>query len=209
MSEVRSLRPGDTSDERVALKTVMSNVSDAVWGTPTGAQVQITSGGAELPAITEGSLFSVINHSNPANNGLYREDGGAPTTLAITASKIVGSNPVASGIEPVDFSTDTASANPLVTENGMHLQGAEYLHIYADLGGTLSSVDVSPWFWSDAAEQWFQGAQITFSFAADARFALVETQGENRVYFVVDDVVGAGTFKLWAGYSFTDPGRDG
>ena len=55
-------------------------VSDAVWGAPTGVQVTISSGGAELPAISAGDFFAVRGHSNTQNNGLYKETGGSPTT---------------------------------------------------------------------------------------------------------------------------------
>jgi len=73
-------------------------VTDIVFGTPTGAQVTITSAGTGLPSITAGDYFEIRDHSDPENNGLYLEDGGAPTTGSITASKQTGVNPVANAV---------------------------------------------------------------------------------------------------------------
>lgn len=101
------------------------------------------------------------------------------------------------------------NTDPNVDEVGFHLQGAEHLHVYAEFGGAVTAASVTPWYWSDIAEQWYEGVQISFTAAPGGRFSLVAVQGENRVFFVADSVTGAGTLKLWACYSFSEPGRDG
>src|SRR3990167_4138167 len=79
-----------------------TTVTDAVWGTPTGNEVAITSAGAGLPAITAADFIEVRDHSNPANNGLYVETGGTPSTSSITVTKLTGTlPPVAAASESV------------------------------------------------------------------------------------------------------------
>lgn len=75
-------------------------VTDAVWGTPTAREVEITSAGAELPATSAGDYFEVREHSNTVNNGLYKAKG-TPTTSAITADKVSGAAPAAAVSEAV------------------------------------------------------------------------------------------------------------
>ena len=75
-------------------------VSDAVWGSPTGVTVTITSAGAGLPAVSNTDFFEVRDHSQAVNNGLYRASG-TPTTSSITADKVSGSAPVAASSEAV------------------------------------------------------------------------------------------------------------
>lgn len=69
-------------------------VADAVWGTPTGDDVTITSASAALPAITAGTMFEVSGHTNPVNNGLYVATG-SPTTSSRPATKQSGASPAA------------------------------------------------------------------------------------------------------------------
>jgi hypothetical protein len=76
-------------------------VPDAVWGTPSGATVTITSAGSNLPALATGEFFEVRDHSNALNNGLYQASG-APTTASVTADKVSSpATPAAAGSEAV------------------------------------------------------------------------------------------------------------
>jgi hypothetical protein len=50
---------------------VVTAVSDAVWGTPTGAVVGVTSSGANLPVVRIGQKVLVTDHLTGANNGYY------------------------------------------------------------------------------------------------------------------------------------------
>lgn len=43
----------------------ITNVTDAVFSAPTGAEVAIDSAGAGLPAVTVGMFFEIRNHSTP------------------------------------------------------------------------------------------------------------------------------------------------
>lgn len=89
------------------------NVSDAVWGTPTGNQVTITSAGSGLPPLDANEFFEVRKHPQTVNNGLYRATG-TPTAGSVTADKVSGSNPVADAVaRAVEFfsAVDTAVSN--------------------------------------------------------------------------------------------------
>jgi hypothetical protein len=83
-------------------------VTDAVWGTPTGRTVTITSAGAGLPATAAGDFFEVRDHSVAVNNGLYKASG-TPTTSSITADKVSGSPPTAAASEAVTTLGKTAT----------------------------------------------------------------------------------------------------
>lgn len=126
-------------------------VSDAVWGTPSGAQVTITSAGTNLPAIDAGDYFEVRDHSNPVNNGLYLEDGGTPSTGSITASKVTGSNPAAASSEAVR----TFGANGAAIQyKSVHFD-RDALDWYLLQQGNLSTDGVE-WdaFYSFGKEEW-------------------------------------------------------
>ena len=97
--------------------------------------------------------------------------------------------------------------DPSATENGYHLNGADFLHVYTDgiSAGTITAATVTPWYYSKVAEKWFEGDPLNFT--VSDQFALCITRGEEKVFFVVDSITGAGTLKLYAGYNH-DHGRD-
>jgi hypothetical protein len=72
--------------------------TDAVWGTPTGREVAITSAGTLLPDLDANVYFEVRDHSDAENNGLYRVNETNPTTGTITAFKISGVAPIANAV---------------------------------------------------------------------------------------------------------------
>lgn len=92
------------------------------------------------------------------------------------------------------------TADPAATEKGYALHAADNLHVYAEMTGGITALSVTPWFWSDIAGQWFEGAQINFT--ATSKMAHVAAKQEQKVFFVVDAVTGTGTWALWAGYSY-------
>ena len=62
---------------------------------------EVTINGTNLPLVEPGAFFEIRGHSDPENNGLYREDGQdstAPTTSSIAARKLDGTNPVANAV---------------------------------------------------------------------------------------------------------------
>lgn len=73
-------------------------VSDAVFASPSGATITITSVATELPVLGANDFFEVRDHSDTVNNGLYQESGGTPTTGSVTADKVIGSNPIANAV---------------------------------------------------------------------------------------------------------------
>lgn len=97
-----------------------TTVTDAVWGTPTGAEVPITSAGAGLPAVVANDFFEVRDHSQAVNNGLYRAKG-TPTTSAITADKVSGSAPIAAGSESVTTLGKTATIKNIFYDTAARL----------------------------------------------------------------------------------------
>jgi hypothetical protein len=89
-------------------------VSDAAWGTPSGAAVQITSAGANLPTVRIGQYILVRNHATAANNGYYKITG-IPTVGSTWDTEMVsdGLTPASAIAEAVDMQTD-----PLVDDTG-------------------------------------------------------------------------------------------
>lgn len=89
-------------------------VSDAVWGTPSGATVGVTSAGSNLPTVRIGQYVLVRNHSTAANNGYYVVRAittvNADWTLEMVSD---GLTPAAAISEAVDMQTD-----PLVDDTG-------------------------------------------------------------------------------------------
>lgn len=76
-------------------------VSDAVWGTPTGNAVTITSAGNNLPVIAANTMFRVRTHGNtPGNEGLYFAT--ATSTAGSLSAIKVGAAPVASSSAAVN-----------------------------------------------------------------------------------------------------------
>lgn len=121
-----------------------TSVTDAVWGTPSGAVVTITSAGAGLPSISAGMYFVVRDHSQAANNGLYKESGGSPSTSSITATKVSGSNPVAASSEAIttrgtsgnaaNIFYDTAAREVyLLEQNGLGFEGVLGQTVYSKM----------------------------------------------------------------------------
>jgi hypothetical protein len=133
----------------------LTTASDAVFGTPTGSVVDITSAGTELPTISAGSYFEIRGANSPENNGLYVETGGSPTTGSITATKVAGDNentPVADGA--------ASSTDFLHTESTLNDEKSVYFDFYnreiwtlkqgnlSDDGATLQAI------YSFAKEEW-------------------------------------------------------
>lgn len=82
-------------------------VSDAVWGTPSGATVQVTSAGANLPVVRIGQKVLVRNHATAANNGYYVvrriTTVGADWTLQMVSD---GLTPASAASDAIDIQTD-------------------------------------------------------------------------------------------------------
>lgn len=91
-------------------------VSDAVWGTPTGNNVTITSAGTNLPIIDNNEFFEVRDHSDTVNNGLYQATA-LGTTGSVTADKVSGSNPIAAASESVSVFSALDNAETVAFAN--------------------------------------------------------------------------------------------
>lgn len=123
-------------------------VSDAVWGTPSGQVVTITSVSAGLPAMAAADFVEVRDHSNPVNNGLYVETGGTPTTSSITVTKMTGSAPAAATTEAVTVLGKNAD------KKNVHFD-TDAKELYLLEKGELSTLGVTMLaFHSFAKEEW-------------------------------------------------------
>ena len=173
-------------------------VTDAVWGTPTGNEVAVTSAGAGLPAITAADFVEVRDHSNPVNNGLYVETGGTPSTSSITVTKITGSAPQAGSAEAVTvFGTNA-------TKKNVHFDTAAR-KIYLLEKGALSTDGVTMLaFHSFAKEEWKSDAfligaapfpMIGISFAAGQWQFGVDPSGNFNGWVPADDVASPAVIK--------------
>ena len=92
--------------------------------------------------------------------------------------------------------------DPSADNDGYSFQGAQFLHIWVELESGATDCDVTPWYWSDIAGQWYEGDQLNFD--QTTLFALIQVQGESRVYLRLDAVTG-GTVSVWGGYSDEQP----
>ena len=88
---------------------VSDAVSDAVWGTPSGATVGVTSAGTNLPVVRIGQKVLVAAHATAANNGYYVVRGittvGASWTLEMVSD---GLTPASAASEAITIQTDPA-----------------------------------------------------------------------------------------------------
>lgn len=176
-----------------------TTVTDAVWGTPTGDEVAITSAGAGLPTITAADFIEVRDHSNPANNGLYVETGGTPTTSSITVTKLTGTlPPVAAASESVTILGNNT------TKKNVHFDTAA-LGIWLLEKGPLSTDGVTMLaFHSFAKEEWKSDAfliaaaafpMIGISFAAGQWQFGTDPSGNNNGWKPAEDITSPATVK--------------
>lgn len=75
----------------------IQNVSDLVFGTPTGDAVTITSAGSNIPVMRDKEFFEIRNHPQATNNGLYQVDDAAPAAGTVDVRKVSGADPVVDG----------------------------------------------------------------------------------------------------------------
>lgn len=124
-----------------------TSVSDAVWGTPTGANVTITSAGGNLPTIATSRFLEVRDHSNANNNGLYITSG-SPTTSSIALTKVSGANPAAATSEAVTTLGTTANVKNVFFDTAARL-------FYLMERGLVDADGVTgQCFYSFAVEEW-------------------------------------------------------
>jgi hypothetical protein len=94
---------------------VTTAVSDAVWGTPSGATVGVTSAGASLPTVRIGQKVLVKDHITAANNGYYVVRGvataGSDWTLEMVSD---GKTPASAASDAINIQTD-----PWVDDTGV------------------------------------------------------------------------------------------
>ena len=120
-----------------------TSVTDAVWGSPSGNEVVVTSAGAQLPALTLGDFLEVRDHSNSANNGMYVVTTGTLSTSTMTVTKMTGTlPPVSASSEAVtiygknserkNVMFDTAGRTIwLLEKNGLDTSGVTMLALHS------------------------------------------------------------------------------
>lgn len=119
-----------------------TGASTVTFSGASGATVTIN-GSADLAVIAAGDFFEVRDALNSANDGLYEETGGTPTTSAITATKVAGPNPVndATGQQirmfgntttPKSVHFDTGAKSVYLIEQGnLSVDGATMQAVYS------------------------------------------------------------------------------
>lgn len=119
LANANGYTPGGIAAAMTITTGAATAVSDAVWGSPTGNAVTITSAGNNLPIIPAGGMFRVRQHSTAANEGLYFATA-LSTAGSVSAIK-VGSAPVSSSSSAVNVKVpDTIQipTNPVWTASG-------------------------------------------------------------------------------------------
>jgi hypothetical protein len=94
-------------------------VADAVFGTPTGRNVTITSAGGNLTVLATGALFIVRDNANAANNGLYRATG-TPSATSLPCTKLEGPAPAAQAADATNIHPVSRRADTLVSVRRMN-----------------------------------------------------------------------------------------
>ena len=97
----------------------------------------------------------------------------------------------------------TPSPDPILADKGFQVsgsRGATFLHVYVKFTGTVTAATVTPWFFSTIAGEWFEGNLLSFNLTT--KIAIVQTEGEEVPFFVIDSISGAGNVQIWAGYSW-------
>lgn len=99
------------------------------------------------------------------------------------------------------LSTSSATAAPTSSDAGWATDGADWVHIYAKFPAGVTQVNVTPWVWSEVAEDWFAGDPIIFN--ANNKSSLTENRGHgDRLYVQVTSISGVGTVEIWASRSY-------
>lgn len=97
--------------------------------------------------------------------------------------------------------TTTTNSAPDSSNSGWATDGADWIHIYAEFPVGVTQVTITPWYYSEIAEQWFANDPVVFT--ATTKFALTELRGGGeKLYLQVTSITGAGTVSLWAGRSY-------
>lgn len=100
----------------------LTTVSDMVFGAGTGADINITSIGLNLPALAANEFFEVRNHSLSSNNGLYQVVAVTTSTSDYECDKVTGVAPVVASTE----SAETLGATGASTEKSVWIDTAAY-----------------------------------------------------------------------------------
>ena len=90
---------------RMKNKPDLVAVSDAVWGTPAGNTVTVTSAGSNLPVPAANQEIEVLDHSDAENNGRYRttETASLLTQASMPLVKVEGDPPSAASGEAINI----------------------------------------------------------------------------------------------------------
>ncbi len=89
--------PTTVADPHSLNQGAIQQVSDLVFGTPTGDAVTITSAGSNIPLMVDKEFFEIRNHPQTTNNGLYQVDDATPLANTVDVRKVSGADPVVDG----------------------------------------------------------------------------------------------------------------
>lgn len=125
-------------------------VSDAVFGTGTGADINITSAGGNLPALAVDEFFEVRDHSVAVNNGLYRVVTVTTSTQDYECDKVSGSAPQTASSEAIT----TLGATGASTEKSVFYDTAARLIWLLEQGNLTSDGITGQCVYSHAMISW-------------------------------------------------------
>jgi hypothetical protein len=81
---------------------------------------------------------------------------------------------------------------------GQRTSAAEFLHLYLEFVGNVTSVTIIPWYYSSIPKRWYEGESATFTPTQLSGHILCR---EEKVYFEIRAITGDGSINLWAGVS--------
>lgn len=121
----------------------IQNVSDLVFGIPSGDAVTITSAGSNIPVMVDKEFFEIRNHPQTTNNGLYQVDDTAPAAGTTDVRKVSGADPV---VDAVGRDCDIlASLDTAVSDAVWANQSGNDVDI-TSAGGNLPSLEIGSRF---------------------------------------------------------------
>lgn len=124
----------------------IQNVSDLVFGAPTGDAVTITSAGSNIPVMKNREYFEVRNHPQATNNGLYRVDDTTPAAGSTDVRKVSGADPVVDAVgRDCDILATLATLGATLTDGVFANASGETVDI-TSAGGNLPSLFIGSRF---------------------------------------------------------------
>lgn len=129
---------------------LLTAVADAVFASASGAAVDITSAGGNLPTLGVGEYFEVRDHSNANNNGLYIVDTVNTVNEDYSVTKQHTPNPANAGSEAINTYGETGAG----TEKSVFFNTEDRTIWLLEQGNLDTDGVVEQAFYSFSKEEW-------------------------------------------------------